>query len=359
MQAVDAIRRRPASRWGWTGHLALPGLVLFLVCWWGGSRSLSKSLPSGSIKVALVQPAIPQTLIWDASADEERFQKLLSLTREALEENPHLLVWPEAAFPSYLRYDLERFRAITNLIVPKKVWMILGADDAEPNLATPDPEDFHFYNACFLLSPAGEIKSVYRKRRLVVFGEYIPLKKWLPFLGFFTPVERGFASGRAPAAFELDDWKATTAPLICFEDVFANLARDSVQRDTDFLINLTNNGWFGESSAQWQHAVNASFRAIECGVPLVRCTNNGLTCWIDSHGRIHDPYFEGHGNVYQEGVKFSEIPLYSPSDRRPTIYLRYGDWFGWTCAGFSFSFLLFRSMRNKTNSEKRIGQEQS
>jgi apolipoprotein N-acyltransferase len=122
--------------------------------------------------------------------------------------------------------------------------------------------------------------------------------------------------------------------------MFPQEARDHVQDDTDFLINLTNDGWFGNGAEQKQQAVGAIFRAIENGVPLVRCCNNGLTCWIDPQGRIREIEDAG-GSIYGPGFITPQIPLRGPGQRAPTIYNRYGDWFGWSCCATSGLLLLF------------------
>ncbi len=173
-----------------------------------------------------------------------------------------------------------------------------------------------------------------------MFGEYLPALRWLPFLRYLRETKGGFVPGKGPVPFQIDSPRARISTLICFEDVFPHLAREHVDDKTDFLLNLTNNGWFGESAAQWQHAVSALFRAVENGVPLVRCTNNGLTCWIDAHGRMHNVYFPGSGDVYQAGFKIALIPLHDSNQRRErTCYNRYGDWFGWSCVGITLASL--------------------
>src|SRR5439155_15193835 len=135
-----------------------------------------------------------------------------------------------------------------------------------------------------------------------------------------------FTRGERAVTFSMPDLHAKAAVLICFEDVFPHLTRSSVEEGTDFLLNLTNNGWFGKSAAQWQHAADAVFRAVENGLPLVRCTNNGLTCWIDAQGRLHEVYFPGSKDVYGPGFKLARIPLRVPGqERSPTIYNRVGD----------------------------------
>jgi apolipoprotein N-acyltransferase len=145
--------------------------------------------------------------------------------------------------------------------------------------------------------------------------------------------------------------RARISPLICYEDVFPRETRESLDADTDFLLNLTNNGWFGASAAQWQHAVCAVFRTIENGVPLVRCTNNGLTCWIDARGRIHDAYFPGSSDIYQAGYKIIEVPLRNhPGESRRTLYNRYGDAFAWSCLAVVIAALAW-SFRPKRRNE--------
>ena len=147
---------------------------------------------------------------------------------------------------------------------------------------------------------------------------------------------------------------AQTATLICFEDVFPRLVRQYVSPETDFLVNITNDGWFGQSAAQWQQAANAVFRAVENGLPLVRCANNGLTCWIDATGAMHEVYFGDSSDIYGPGFKTALVPLLPPGTKRPpTLYNRYGDWFGWACVAVCAAFLTLhigtRIVRRKRN----------
>jgi apolipoprotein N-acyltransferase len=128
--------------------------------------------------------------------------------------------------------------------------------------------------------------------------------------------------------------------LICFEDVIAAVTRESAA-DADFLLNLTNDGWFGESSQQFQHAAHSVFRAVENRRPVVRCTNNGLTCWVDETGFMHDLGVGDAADVH--GTGFRVVKLAVPAGaREPTFYQQHGNWFGWTCAGLSTVLLLWR-----------------
>ena len=128
------------------------------------------------------------------------------------------------------------------------------------------------------------------------------------------------------------------APIICFEDSFPHGVREHVSSTTGLLVNLTNDGWFGEGSAQWQHAANAVFRSVENGVPMVRSCNNGLSCWIDSFGQVRRYFGEESGDIYGAGFVLFEIPLKQSGNM--TFYNRYGDVFGWFCLGLSLVVLL-------------------
>jgi apolipoprotein N-acyltransferase len=211
--------------------------------------------------------------------------------------------------------------------------MVIGADDAERTPGTRD--EVSFYNSSFLIDPAGNLVASYRKRRLVMFGEYVPLSEWFPFLKRLAHVQGEFTPGTDVVTFEMAGLDVQTSVLICFEDVFPHITREHVKEDTDFLLNLTNNGWFGEGAAQWQHAANAVFRAIENGLPLVRCSNNGLTCWVDHRGAMYQVYFPGSTDIYQPGYKIVNVPLLPTGKWPATFYRERGDWFGWTCVGIT------------------------
>jgi apolipoprotein N-acyltransferase len=329
--AAVVLLRQPAIPRMALSEVLFPMTTLLLVLTAGVVRLRENPQAARHLKLAMIQPSIPQTLIWNPNEDTNRFQKLLQLSQIALQTQPDLLVWPEAAIPNLLRYDPMVYSAVTNLAASNRVWMIVGADDAEPRQTNPGSDEADYYNASFLVDPSGRLAARYCKRRLVVFGEYLPLQPWLFFLKWFTPVRTGFTPGREPVTFVLDSPRARIAPLICFEDVFPQLARESVDDETDVLLNLTNNGWFGESAAQWQHAANAVFRAVENGLPLARCANNGLTCWVDDRGRLDGIPFEDTRDVYGAGFKSFQIPLSSLENRGTTFYRRHGDWLGWGC----------------------------
>lgn len=325
-------RSAPRKRIFWLLDLAVPGLAVAVIFNLGFRHIAAGSVaqPARSISVALVQPSIPQTLIWDAGNDDMRFRQLLEMSEQALTNKVGLLVWPEAAVPKLLRYDEQVFQSVTNMAAAHKVWMIIGADDAEPRVETPQPNDADFFNSSFLISPEGKLAMRYRKRSLVIFGEYIPLIKWLPVFSWFTPIQGGFTAGEEPVTFPLTNLDIQTSVLICFEDIFPQLGRSAAGPGIDFLVNITNDGWFGKSAAPWQHAFSAVLRTVENRVPLIRCTNNGLTSWIDEYGRIRYIQRDNQNSIYGQSIGVLEVTL--PARRSaPTFYNRYGDAFGWGC----------------------------
>jgi len=352
LSAGITVIRRPAPRSLWVAEIWLPTMVVALGFSFG-FRQIRQSPPPGrTLKVTLVQPSIPQTLIWDSKKNAERFGDMLRLCEQALTNRTDLLIWPESAIPELLRYDEATALAVLGLARRHRVWMIVGADDFEAHPKATRPGEGDFYNCSFLISPAGKlVQPWYRKRSLVIFGEYIPCTRWLPFVKWFTPIQGGFTPGSQAVQFELNDLGARASPLICFEDVFPQLGRGAVAAGTDFLVNLTNDGWFGQSAAQWQHATTALFRAVENGVPLIRCTNNGLTCWIDAQGRLRQIFRDPTGSVYGPGFSTLEIPLPAAGqEHRPTFYNRHGDWFGWACSGVGglvLAWAIYVSRRRK------------
>jgi apolipoprotein N-acyltransferase len=368
--AAFVLVRNPTSRWLVVREVTLPALAAALAIAWGviqpfAPQFLHERTAPRMLHLALVQPSIPQTMIWNPAEKTNRFAKLMQLSELALATKPDVLVWPEAALPDM---NEESFRAITNLVARHQVWMVFGADDYELKPGAPRDSnqfsDYQFYNSAFLLSPEGKVVSTYRKRHLVIFGEYIPLTDWLPFLKWFTPIQSGFTAGKEPVAFQLTGRSQAEPPmrepaerssprpvplragmLICFEDVIAAVTRESAA-DADFLLNLTNDGWFGESAQQFQHAAHSVFRAVENRRPVVRCTNNGLTCWVDETGFVHDLGVGDAADVY--GTGFRVVKLAVPAGpHEPTFFQRHGNWFGWVCVFGALALVAGAQLRRR------------
>jgi len=361
--AMRLVLRRPDTRLIWQAEIILPLVAILVLFIFGFARLGGENPPGSLLRVTLVQPSIPQTLIWNPGEDEKRFQELLVQSRAALTSQTALLLWPESAVPET---DDATCDAISRFAQSNRVCIILNGEDAEYlHDAT------NYFNSAFLVAPSGRWLQVYHKRKLVIFGEFIPLADWLPFVKYLTPITGGWKPGDKPVTFEINRPAGTpgtpfgdtnviaiggssaapprqaikTSPLICFEDVFPGLARDAAKDDTDFLVNLTNDGWFRQSAEQWQHMATAIFRAVENGLPLVCCANNGISCWVDASGRVREILRDKSGGVYGAASMTVEIPV----DERhgPTFYNRHGDWFGWSCVILALATATRRIFRTK------------
>ena len=325
----------PDRTMAWRRPLVFPALMLVAVAGSGFLAIQGTPAPSRRLSLALVQPSIPQTVIFDPDATTNRFDTLLRLTEQALATRPDLVVWPEASLPNGL--SRENFEQLASRLRDAKAWFIFGSDDAESTAVEPGgPPVDRAYNAAFLVDPDGKVAASYRKQRLVMFGEYIPFGTWLPFLKRLAPIGDGFHPGPGPVPFRMESLNATASVLICFEDNFPQQARLHATSGIDFLVNITNDGWFGRSAAQWQHNANAVFRAIENGLPLVRACNNGVSCWIDAVGRIHSPRLRDGRDVYDAGFDAVTLAFGAPAR---TLYNRVGDVFGWACVVGAISSL--------------------
>jgi len=344
MFAVLQICRSPANPWSWSADLALPLLALGLISGWGVFRVASLPPAVNKLTIALVQPSIPQRLIWESGSGDERLAKVLELSQLALATKPDLLLWPESCAP----ISAERWSEVFDMVKSSGVPLLFGADDIERV-----GEEVRFYNSAVLLTADGPQLPSYRKRRLVMFGEYIPFEKALPFMKHLSPIGGSFTSGTGPVQFALPDIEQTLAPLICFEDAFPHGGREHVSADTALLVNLTNDGWFGVGPEQWQHAANAVFRAVENGVPLVRCANNGLTCWIDPLGRVRQYFGEESGDIYGAGFVSFEVPL--GQGLVQTVYNRHGDLFGWGCLFVVITLTVLRRAKRGLHTDRGIG----
>ncbi|MFM8357306.1 MAG: apolipoprotein N-acyltransferase, partial [Verrucomicrobiota bacterium] len=260
--ALVVLVGRPVDRWSWLAETRLPLLAVLAAAGLGfygvvQQRRRESAAPAETVRLALIQPSIPQTLLWDPDEGDEAFGVAYQLSRQALAFRPDVLVWPEGAFG----LSPSNYARVVALTRTAGVPWVFGAADEE----TDAQGTRRAYNAAYLAGSEGRLGSVYHKRRLVIFGEYIPLERWLPFLRLLTPISSGFDAGDRPVGFALGTNGPVASPVICFEDLFPHGVRDHAGPGVDFLLELTNDAWFGRSSAQWQHAANAAFRAVENG----------------------------------------------------------------------------------------------
>jgi apolipoprotein N-acyltransferase len=221
-----------------------------------------------------------------------------------------------------------------------------------------EPDVIRHFNSAVFVTPETGLEGRYDKKHLVPFGEYLPLRDYVPFLQYFTPYrgDVGLNPGTRPETFSFRGWRFS--PVICFEDTVPQVVRSAVaagsQNDTgepvDVLVNLTNDGWFHGSSELDQHLITAAFRAVECRTPMIRAVNTGISAIIDGDGAILEPEVFIDGDWRKDSPnparKTSRDPKTGkrhrqltaalvhtvPLDPRRSLYVRFGDWFAGTCA---------------------------
>jgi apolipoprotein N-acyltransferase len=279
------------------------------------------------LRVTAVQPNVPQPWKMDLSRAPEIFDRMRSLTELAILTKPDLLLWPEAAVPGGMLADATTETFVRELAsgVPA---MLLGTDDLNRDAPGED------HNSAAVLLAGSREARFYDKRHLVPFGEYLPLRPLLgPIVGGLVPGD--FKPGREVGIFQLAQPALKLAPLVCFEDTLGGLVREPVQRGADVLVNLTNDGWFGRTCEPEQHLANAIFRAIENRRPLIRCTNNGVTCSVDVFGRV-----ERWQEPFSMGASTRQITVPSPTGT--TFYTSRGEMLPVACAALVAIAIPFR-----------------
>lgn len=308
-------------------------LALLLPLAWGG-QVLRSAPPASSHVVALAQGNIPGEIKWAGSHQAAILDTFLSLSRRAAEQRPKpfLILWPETATGSYLSKQFDQSLAVTRFANETGIPVFSGfADYRFDSLGRVLSQ-----NAAGVFRPDGANGEVYAKRHLVPFGERVPFQSLVPALGRMDFGQAEWEAGRQPVLFPSP--AGPYACLICFEAIFPSLAREDVRRGARWLVNITNDEWFGNGAALYQHAAMAAFRAVENHVPMARCANTGLTVLIDAYGRV-----VGRLPVFTTGVLVGPLP--SPGPR--TWFSRLGDWPG-LLAGIALAILAWRARRALT-----------
>ena len=312
--------------------MALLGLCLFV---------FFKSLPQRQSIVSLftaavVQPYIVPELKWDEAKELENLEILERQTQFVASLEADIVLWPEAATPwpvSGNRQMQEWVEALVNTI---------GKPILMGNLAV-DREADRWYNGIFLVEPhTGLVDSFYTKRELVPFGEYVPQP--FGFIDKVVPVGGSFVPGSGPGLLEITvaEQAILVGSLVCYEDVFPRLARESARAGAQVFFVATNNAWYGEEGGAPQHAAHSVLRAVENRRPIMRCGNGGWSGWIDCYGTVRDVLRDEHGSVYFRGGGSYTVLQFEEWQGRQSFYTRHGDWFVVVCAGLALISLLLR-----------------
>jgi apolipoprotein N-acyltransferase len=291
----------------------LPALVtalLLLVPAAAGAVRLTLLGPADTgIWLRLVQPSIAESLKWDPLATESNFHRLVELSGAPAPHSLAAVIWPEAAATFLLERD-DQHRAAIGIVAPASGYAIAGALHGSPPPGPPT----QIWNSIDAIDPSGHIVAQYDKVHLVPFGEYMPLRSLLPFKKL-TAGTIDLSAGPGPRTITLPRLPPF-APLICYEAIFPATLIDPRERPA-WLLNVTNDAWYGRSSGPYQHFAIARTRAVEEGLPLVRVANNGISGVVDAEGRVL-----AHTSL--DAVGYADIVL--PAAGAPTLYSRAGDW---------------------------------
>lgn len=279
--------------------------VLVFVGGYGRLAALGDETVWG-IRLRLVQPNIAQTLKWDPAAREDNLMKHIRLSKKAGQKQVTHVIWPEAAVPYLLNVDTDA-RAMTISAVPQGGTLITGG------MRLTDPKSRQLANSIFVLNDMGEIKTTYDKSHLVPFGEYVPLRGLLPF-DKVVPISSDFVQGPHVRTVRVPN-APPAGMLVCYEVIFPGRVVQKKYRPK-WLVNVTNDGWYGLSAGPYQHLAAAQMRAIEEGLPVVRAAGTGISAVIAPTGEITASLPLG-----LEGVLDADLPR----DLPPTLYGRMGN----------------------------------
>jgi len=329
----------------------LLALFLLLVCLTvqvrEGFNRLLYTIPFA--RVAFVQPDIPTEVKWDASKVPGILEVLRRETDSAASTHPDLILWPEAAAPQPVLGVPEMGQYVSSLSARAGAPILLGGLAVESGGKPPDER---WYNAAFVIDPQLGLQArYYAKRKLVPFGEFIPLRPLLGWLSKVVPVgDVDFTPGTDPTPLlvRIHAGSAAFGTLICYEDVQPSMARTSVLAGADVLTVLTNNGWFGEGGAAYQHAAHSVLRAVETRRPVLRCGNAGWSGWIDEFGNIRSVLLNKNDSIYFRGTGTVNVTRDIRWAGTNSFYVRHGDWF----VAVSASLALFAWFLLSAGSEK-------
>ena len=311
--------------------MVVAGLLLIVGAWGSRRAEAAEWTRAGEpIRVGLVQGNVDQGQKWDPARATFIFTNYLDMTRQAVDRGAQFVLWPESSTPFYFeeardRAEADRLRALAR---QARVTMLIGSDQIERGVPP------KYFNSAFLVRADGSTGGVYRKMHLVPFGEYVPFKRLLFFAAPLVEAVSDFSEGDRPVLLPVGEHLVSTS--ICYEIVYPHLVRQFVTEGSELLATITNDAWFGRTSAPYQHFAQASMRAIEAGRYLVRSANTGISGIVDPYGRVVD-----RTPIYQPAVVVGEARFL----RTTTLYTRIGDVFAYASVVAALALVLLSRRR--------------
>jgi apolipoprotein N-acyltransferase len=319
----------------WLGLAA--GLLLWFAPGLYGALVLEKAEVEPKFKAALLQGNIDSYHKWDSAYTQASFDAYRELAFVASASGADFLVWPETAAPCYLLQERPYLYQVMAIAQTAKKEMLVGTLDYQ----TVGPNQYLYYNAAYHFDTLGRASFPSRKMHLVPFGETIPFSGRVKILKDIHVGQADFTPGDSILLLQSSFGKYGV--LICFEAVFPDLVRRFVQKGSQFLVGITNDGWYGRTSGPYQHERIALFRAVENRISLVRAANSGVSAGFDPYGRVIS-----ESELFKKQIVFASIPL----REKTTFYTRWGDFFPQACSVVSLialASLLETRRRNKRN----------
>jgi apolipoprotein N-acyltransferase len=309
MIAAAILGRGWAARIGWA-LVAVAALAVPVV--WGAAR-LRHAHNVPLARVAIVQPNIGSEEKWVPALQDSVVSRVERLTGDAaaLEPKASVILWPETALPYYVRLEPGKLRRL--LALTKQIGRPILAGYPDARLS--GEGDVRTFNAAGLVMPTGSIVGQYEKMHLVPFGERIPFQRYFPFLGSLDLGQAEWTPGNRPVVFRHAG--PAFGVLICFESIYPSLARRYALEGAQYLVNITNDEWFGKTAGPIQHADLAILRSVELGMGLARAANTGVSMVVDPYGRV-----QAKTGLFVEAVLAGDVM----EEIGPTTYARWGDW---------------------------------
>jgi apolipoprotein N-acyltransferase len=307
-------------------------MIVLAIAVWGSRRvAASEWTRAGEpIRIGMIQGNVDQAQKWDVKRASAIFQDYVNLTRQAIREGAQLVLWPESSTPFLFEENLPAAAVVRTLAQQARVPIVFGSDQIERG--HPD----RFFNSAFLVRTDGTTGGVYRKMHLVPFGEYVPFQRLLFFAAPLTEQAGTFSPGLNPELLPVDGHRLSVA--ICYEVVYPDLVRQFVAGGSELLTTITNDAWFGRTSAPVQHFQQAAMRAIENGRYLVRSANTGISGIVDPYGRVL-----AETPIFQSAVLVGEARFL----RTSTFFSRHGDVLAYASVVATLVLLVAASRRVK------------
>jgi len=286
---------------------------------------------SDSIDVSLIQGNIDQSVKWSQKYQAETMKIYKDMSADVSKRGVSLIVWPETAVPfCFQNYDA-RSRDVINTARETNSWLLFGSLGY-----VREEEGISFRNSAYLISPEGAVSGRYDKVHLVPFGEYVPLRNILFFVDKLVEGAGDFTPGGEITPFPMGGRKIGI--LICYEGIFPEISREYCLKGAELLVNITNDAWYGDTSAPYQHLTMAAFRAVENRTYIIRAANTGISAIVDPTGKIVSRTDLFERTALSGPVRFS---------RQNTFYSRYGNVFAWSCIAFLLIGFLISLRRGK------------